>query len=76
MIMESAGRFAWRAACVLFVAALAGCDDSRTQAQRHSRTSAKVRAGAKELGHDTERAFLEVGGHLQKFFTGRDTITP
>jgi hypothetical protein len=72
---ERADQFVGCLACVLFAAVLAGCDDSRTQAQRHSHTSAKVRSGAKELGHDTERAFRKVGGHLQKFFTGRDTIT-
>ena len=30
---------------------------------------------ASRVGHKIERTFSSVGGHLQKFFTGRDTIS-
>ena len=30
---------------------------------------------ASRVGNKIEHAFRSVGGHLQKFFTGRDTIT-
>ncbi len=34
-----------------------------------------VHSDARRIGHKIEHAFRSVGGHLQKFFTGRDTIT-
>jgi hypothetical protein len=61
---------------IALAASLAACDDSNREAsKRDSRTAARARAGVEDLGHKTERAFRKVGGHLQKFFTGRDTIT-
>lgn len=35
----------------------------------------RVKSEAKYFGHRTERAFRRVGGKLEKFFTGRDTIS-
>lgn len=36
---------------------------------------ATVHSDARRIGHKIEHAFRSVGGHLQKFFTGRDTIS-
>jgi len=61
---------------IALAASLAACGDShRETARRDSHRSARVRSGAKDLGHKTEHAFRKVGGHLEKFFTGHDTIT-
>ena len=43
--------------------------DSKKKKPRSASTEARA------FGHKVERAFLNVGGHLQKFFTGRDTIS-
>ena len=56
----------------LVAASLAACSDSRNEPQR---TAAKVRSGAKDVGRKTEKTFRHVGGHLEKFFTGHDTIS-
>lgn len=39
------------------------------------RRRAGVHSDARRIGHKIEHAFRSVGGHLQKFFTGRDTVT-
>lgn len=50
---------------------MAGCADSRTAERRKSQASSVAHTTAKK----TEHGFRKAGGHLQKFFTGRDTIT-
>ena len=42
-------------------------------ASRKKRGSAHT--DADDIGHKIGHAFKSVGGHLQKFFTGRDTIS-
>ena len=55
---------------------LVACDDSHQPApKRAARTSAKVRSGAEDIGRKTEKTFLGIGGSLEKFFTGHDTIS-
>ena len=39
------------------------------------RKRAAVHSDASRFGHKIERAFRSFGGHLQKFFTGHDTIS-
>lgn len=39
------------------------------------RNRASVHSDARRFGHKIEHAFRKVGGHLQRFFTGRDTIS-
>jgi hypothetical protein len=34
-----------------------------------------VHSDARRFGRKIEHAFRSVGGHLQKFFTGRDTVS-
>ena len=57
----------------LFVAtvSIAGCAGSRTAERRKSQASDIAHTTARK----TEHGFRKVGGHLQKFFTGEDTIT-
>ncbi len=56
--------------------ALAACDDSHAPApKRAARTSTNVRSGTEDFGRKTEKTFRGVGGHLEKFFTGHDTIS-
>lgn len=55
---------------------LSGCEDGRTQTRRNAKHGASdVRSGAKNLGRKTEKSFRHVGGHLERFFTGRETIS-
>ena len=55
---------------------LAACGDSHDEAQRRdSHRSGSVKSGAQDFGQKTGHAFRKVGGHLEKFFTGHDTIT-
>jgi len=50
--------------------AFADVDKPATEKKRGT-----AHSGARRFGHKIEHAFRSVGGHLQKFFTGRDTIT-
>ncbi len=55
---------------------LSACDDGRRPPpKRIAHGSAKVRSGAENVGRKTEKTFRRVGGHLEKFFTGHDTIS-
>jgi len=57
-------------------ASLAACEDAQKQApKRPAGGAAKARTSVARVGRKTERAFLHVGGHLEKFFTGHDTIS-
>lgn len=61
---------------ILLPVLLTACDDRhRPPPKRTAHGSAKVRSGAKNVGHKTEHAFRHVGGKLQKFFTGHNTIS-
>ncbi|MEO6741537.1 MAG: hypothetical protein ABIP20_14920 [Chthoniobacteraceae bacterium] len=64
---------------LLFLAvavSLIACDDKRqTPPNRAARGSSRARSGAEDVGRKTEHAFRHVGGHLEKFFTGHDTIS-
>jgi hypothetical protein len=42
---------------------------------RYPSKRARVKSEAKYFGYRTERAFRKVGGKLEKFFTGHDTIS-
>jgi hypothetical protein len=57
---------------LLVAASLAACCHSHDEP---ARTAAKVRSGAEDVGRKTEKTFRHVGGHLEKFFTGHDTIS-
>ena len=60
----------------LAAATLAACDDGRKPSpKRSAHTASKARSGAEDVGRKTEKAFRHVGGHLEKFFTGHDTIS-
>lgn len=50
--------------------ALGGVPRPASKAKRET-----VHSDARRIGRKIEHAFLSVGGHLQKFFTGRDTIS-
>jgi hypothetical protein len=63
---------------IAITALLAGCGDSHDEAyerDHHESKKARVKREAKHVGHRTERAFRKVGGKLQKFFRGHDTIS-
>lgn len=65
-------RLLFLAVAVSFVA----CDDKhKTPPKRPAHGSSKARSGAENVGRKTEHAFRHVGGHLEKFFTGHDTIS-
>ena len=62
----------------LLVAAVSftACDTPRKTPQKKSaKKSTSVRSGAEDLGRKTEKTFRHVGGTLEKFFTGHDTIS-
>jgi hypothetical protein len=48
---------------------------AETEKRRLEKRRAREHSGARNFAHKVEHAFLSVGGHLQKFFTGRDTIS-
>jgi hypothetical protein len=52
---------------------LSACGESYRDAGH--RDSRRVRSGARNFGRKTSDTFHRVGGHLQKFFTGRDTLS-
>jgi hypothetical protein len=62
--------------CIL-VFAVAGlftaCGDSHHEAGR--KDSHHRHSGGRSFGQKTSRTFHRVGGHLQKFFTGKDTLS-
>jgi hypothetical protein len=61
---------------ITFAGMLAGCGDSHGEAQRRdSGRSHRARSGVRNFGRKTSDTFHRVGGHLQKFFTGRDTLS-
>ena len=64
---------------LLFLAvavSIVACDDKhKTPPKRSAHGSSKARSGAENVGRKTEHAFRHVGGHLEKFFTGHDTIS-
>ena len=64
---------------LLFLAlavSLVACDDGhKAPPKRAAHVSSKVRSGAEDVGRKTEKTFRHVGGHLEKFFTGHDTIS-
>ena len=53
-------------------ASLAACGDSHKAPPKRS---AKSSSGVQDIGRKTEKTFRGVGGHLEKFFTGHDTIS-
>ena len=58
--------------CVILI----GSDARGDEENRPSKKKAgKVHSEAKGFGAKIEHAFKSVGGHLQKFFTGHDTIS-
>jgi hypothetical protein len=60
------------AAAVSFTA----CDTPRkTPPKKSAKKSTSVRSGAENVGRKTEKTFRHVGGTLEKFFTGHDTIS-
>lgn len=48
---------------------------AETEKRRAEKRRARAHSGARDFAHKVEHAFLSMGGHLQKFFTGRDTIS-
>ena len=46
----------------------------KTEAQRPQRAGS-AHAEVRTFGHKVSVTFKKIGGHLQKFFTGRDTIS-
>jgi len=57
-------------------ASFIACDSPRkTPPKKPAKRSASVRSGAEDVGRKTEHAFRHVGGKLEKFFTGHDTIS-
>ncbi len=58
--------------CLILFGADARGEDVKPQSRSKS---AHVHSGVKSFGHKVKHAFMSVGGHLQKFFTGRDTIS-
>jgi hypothetical protein len=61
---------------IVAAASFVACGESHRDAERRdARRSVKVHAKAKEIGHETSGVFHRIGGHLQKFFTGRDTLS-
>ena len=55
---------------------LSACGDSHREAgRRDSHRAHRVHSGARSVGRKTSDTFHRVGGHLQKFFTGRDTLS-
>ena len=61
---------------VILAGMLSACGDSYREAgRRDSHRTDRVRSGAHAVGYKTKRTFRKIGGHLQKFFTGHDTIT-
>jgi len=65
--------------CILLLllsASLVIGDESHgTPAKLPPHRTAKVHSGAQDFGRQIEKTFRSVGGHLQKFFTGHDTIS-
>jgi hypothetical protein len=58
--------------CILTIG---GTASGATEKRRPEKKKAGVHSGPRDFGRKVENAFRSVGGHLQKFFTGRDTIT-
>ena len=56
---------------MLAAASLAACHDSHKEAEKRD----SLHSEAKRVRHKTDHAFRNVGGHLEKFFTGHDTIS-
>ncbi|MCX6980149.1 MAG: hypothetical protein NTV08_05270 [Verrucomicrobia bacterium] len=60
----------------LFAASFAACDTPhKSPPKKTAKKSASVRSGAENVGRKTEKTFRHVGGKLEKFFTGHDTIS-
>ncbi|MEI7820274.1 MAG: hypothetical protein WCK55_05090 [Verrucomicrobiota bacterium] len=60
----------------LFAASFAACDTPRkSPPKKTAKKSASVSSGAQDVGRKTEKAFRHVGGKMEKFFTGHDTIS-
>jgi hypothetical protein len=58
--------------CMIFVGSdVRGDDETRPSKKKSSRAHSE----AKGVGNKITHAFKSVGGHLQKFFTGHDTIS-
>ncbi len=61
---------------VVLLASFAACDTPhKTPPKKPAKKSASVRSGAENVGRKTEKTFRHVGGKLEKFFTGHDTIS-
>ena len=61
---------------LLVTVAFAACDTPRkTPPKKSAKKSTSVRSGAENVGRKTEKTFRHVGGTLEKFFTGHDTIS-
>ena len=67
---------AFRIFLFLVAASFIACDSPRkTPPKRTAKKSASLRSGAEDVGRKTEHAFRHVGGKMEKFFTGHDTIS-
>ena len=57
-------------------ASVVACDTPRkTPPKKSVKKSTSVRSGAQNVGRKTEKTFRHVGGKLENFFTGHDTIS-
>ena len=64
---------------ILMVGMVFACGDAhaaagKTEAHRPQRAGSAP-AEVRTFGHKVSHTFKKIGGHLQKFFTGRDTIS-
>ena len=67
---------ALRIVSILLAASFIACDTPhKTPPKKPAKQSASVRSGAENVGRKTEKAFRHVGGKLENFFTGHDTIS-
>ena len=61
---------------ILLAVLLVACDDKhKPPPKKAARGSSKASSGVQDVGQKTESAFRNAGGHLEKFFTGHDTIS-
>ena len=58
--------------CVILIGSDARGDEERRPSKKKV---SKVHSEARGFANSIEHAFKSVGGHLQKFFTGHDTIS-
>lgn len=72
----AAGMTALRIFSIVLVASFAACETPhQAPPKKAAKRSSNARSGVKEVGRKTEKTFRGIGGTLEKFFTGHDTIS-